>query len=61
TFLLLLPAAFLHAQVKYPAPLHYIHLRIENKKVKMAYMDIPATTAGDKTILLLHGKNFNGY
>ena len=27
----------------------------------MAYMDIPATTPNGKTLLLLHGKNFNGF
>jgi pimeloyl-ACP methyl ester carboxylesterase len=27
----------------------------------MAYMDIPAAVPGSKTIVLLHGKNFNGY
>lgn len=27
----------------------------------MAYMDIPASSPGGKTIILLHGKNFNGY
>ncbi|MGC4038648.1 MAG: alpha/beta hydrolase [Chitinophagaceae bacterium] len=49
------------AQVNYPAPVHYIHLTIENKKVKMAYMDIPSAVEGNKVIVLLHGKNFNGY
>jgi len=29
--------------------------------VKMAYMDVAPSNANGKTVLLLHGKNFNGY
>lgn len=49
------------AQVTYPYPLQYFLLNIENKKVQMAYMDIKPANANGKTIMLFHGKNFNGY
>ena len=49
------------AQVTYPYPLHYFLLNIESKKVQMAYMDIKPAIANGKTIMLFHGKNFNGY
>jgi pimeloyl-ACP methyl ester carboxylesterase len=48
--------------VAYPSIVDFFHINIEWNKVEMAYMDIPpATTANGETILLLHGKNFNGY
>ena len=49
------------AQITYPYPLQYFLLNIENKKVQMAYMDIKPANANGKTIMLFHGKNFNGY
>lgn len=52
-----------HSQVNYPYPVRYFSLAVENQNVKMAYMDVPASSSGSaaKTVLLLHGKNFNGY
>jgi len=48
--------------VTYPYPVKSFDLTIENKAVKMAYMDAaPSANANGKTVLLLHGKNFNGY
>jgi len=51
-----------HSQVNYPYSVHFFKFSVENQNVKMAYMDVaaPANSNG-KTILLLHGKNFNGY
>jgi pimeloyl-ACP methyl ester carboxylesterase len=49
------------AQVIYPHPIDTVHLVLENKPVHMAYMDVKADAPGGKTVLLLHGKNFNGY
>jgi pimeloyl-ACP methyl ester carboxylesterase len=49
------------AQVTYPYPLQYFSLRVENKKVQMAYMDIIPAKPNGKTMILFHGKNFNGY
>lgn len=52
----------LSAQVSYPYASQQIDLIIEGKTVHMSYMDIAPNDAGaSKTILLLHGKNFNGY
>lgn len=48
-------------QVVYPYPVHLFSLSIENKNVRMAYMDIKPETANGETIILFHGKNFNGY
>lgn len=53
---------FTHAQtVTYPDNVKYIQLNIEKQPVKMAYMDVAAKQPNGQTILLLHGKNFNGY
>src|SRR2546421_7726857 len=49
------------AQVEYPYPVHYLHLSIENKPLKMAYMDVASNKSNGKIIMLFHGKNFNGY
>ncbi|MGZ8550155.1 MAG: alpha/beta fold hydrolase [Chitinophagaceae bacterium] len=48
-------------QVVYPYPVHLFSLSIENKNVRMAYMDIKPATANGETIILFHGKNFSGY
>lgn len=48
--------------VKYPYPARYLKLSIENKPVKMAYMDVsPTARANGRTVILFHGKNFNGF
>jgi pimeloyl-ACP methyl ester carboxylesterase len=44
----------------YPAPVKFLPLTMEGQAVRMAYMDIPpAGTANGRTVLLLHGKNFD--
>ncbi len=61
---ILLFALCVHAesQVQYPYPVERFPLLIENQRVGMAYMDIKAgTNANGRSVLLLHGKNFNGY
>lgn len=52
-----------HSQVSYPYPVRFFRLSVENQSVKMAYMDVAASGANgaNNTVLLLHGKNFNGY
>jgi pimeloyl-ACP methyl ester carboxylesterase len=50
-----------NAQVEYPATSQNISLSIEGRKVNMSYMDIRPEKETGKNILLLHGKNFNGY
>jgi pimeloyl-ACP methyl ester carboxylesterase len=51
----------LFSQIKYPYPLKQFSLLIENKKVNMAYMDVRPMRPNGKNVLLLHGKNFNGF
>jgi pimeloyl-ACP methyl ester carboxylesterase len=57
----MITATHLSAQVTYPYPTHSITLNLEGKTVNMVYMDVASSTSSGKTILLLHGKNFNGY
>lgn len=45
----------------YSYPVHFITLNIERQPVKMAYLDVPSSKPNGKSVLLLHGKNFNGY
>ncbi len=60
--LLFLFSTQLRAQeVMYPHPINYIKLTIEGQVVKMAYMDAKPAKFNGKTVLLFHGKNFNGY
>lgn len=47
--------------VKYPFPVTIKKLKNQGQDLKMAYMDAKPTHWNGKTILLLHGKNFNGY
>ena len=47
--------------IVYPDSVKFIQLNIEKQQVKMAYMDVPAKQPNGQAILLLHGKNFNGY
>lgn len=46
--------------VEYPYPVHTIDLVIQGEPLKMAFMDIKPTNANGRTVVLLHGKNFNG-
>ena len=60
--LLVLSLSLIEAQsVTYPYPVHYINLTIERQPVKMAYMDVVADKPNGQTVVLFHGKNFNGY
>lgn len=45
----------------YPYPVNLFPLQIEEQAVQMAYMDIHPSQSNGETVLLLHGKNFNGY
>jgi pimeloyl-ACP methyl ester carboxylesterase len=52
----------LNAQkVAYPHPVQSLTLQIEKQSVQMSYMDVQLQKRNGKTVLLLHGKNFNGY
>lgn len=46
---------------KYPFPVKFFQVKVEGQTVKMAYMDEVSEQPNGKTVLLLHGKNFNGY
>jgi pimeloyl-ACP methyl ester carboxylesterase len=56
-----LAQAVFSQELHYPYPVNYISLPIEQQQVKMAYMDVNPTVPNGKTVVLLHGKNFNGY
>lgn len=59
---LLLMEVMSMSQVIYPYPVRRIKLATGNITAQMAYMDIaPVSGANGKTVMLLHGKNFNGY
>jgi pimeloyl-ACP methyl ester carboxylesterase len=47
--------------VKYPYPVKFLPLRVENQDIRMAYMDIKPANANGRTVMLFHGKNFGGY
>lgn len=47
--------------VTYPHSIKYFPITIQNQQVRMAYMDVPSSQPNGKSVLLLHGKNFNGY
>ncbi|HVF81852.1 MAG TPA: alpha/beta hydrolase [Flavisolibacter sp.] len=59
-FSFFISAAFTQ-KVDYPYPVSSVMLSIEQQAVKMAYMDVAAAKPNGKTVVLLHGKNFNGY
>ncbi|NML71475.1 alpha/beta hydrolase [Chryseobacterium sp. RP-3-3] len=48
------------SEYQYPYAVHYIDLKSQNNDLKMAYMDVQPQKPNGKTIMLLHGKNFNG-
>jgi pimeloyl-ACP methyl ester carboxylesterase len=48
-------------QVIYPYPASSVSLTIQDSIVSMSYMDIKPVKPNGKSIVLLHGKNFNGY
>ncbi|MCT2406611.1 alpha/beta hydrolase [Chryseobacterium antibioticum] len=48
------------SEYQYPYEVHYIDFKSQNNDLKMAYMDVQPQKPNGKTIMLLHGKNFNG-
>ena len=48
------------ANYEYPFPVQFLELNNQRQNLKMAYMDIKPDHYNNKTIVLLHGKNFNG-
>jgi len=45
---------------KYPYPVSFLSLNIQEQNLKMAYMDVKPGNYNGKNIVLMHGKNFNG-
>lgn len=48
-------------KLTYPHHVSFLSLQAEGQMMKMAYMDVKANTPNGTVVLLLHGKNFNGY
>ncbi|WP_250253274.1 alpha/beta hydrolase [Chryseobacterium sp. Marseille-Q3244] len=48
------------SEYQYPYEVHFKDLKSQDNNLKMAYMDVKPQKGNGKTILLLHGKNFNG-
>lgn len=44
----------------YPFSVSYLELKSQHQNLKMAYMDVKPQSPNGKTVMLLHGKNFNG-
>lgn len=44
----------------YPYPVRFIRFQAQGESLAMAYMDVKPSKPNGKTVLLLHGKNFNG-
>jgi pimeloyl-ACP methyl ester carboxylesterase len=44
----------------YPFPVGYIRFQGQGETLRMAYMDVKPSQPNGKTVMLLHGKNFNG-
>lgn len=45
---------------QYPYPVHFLELKSQGENLKMAYMDVKPLQSNGQTVMLLHGKNFNG-
>ena len=48
-------------QVRYPFPVNSLRLESQRESLEMAYMDIAPGAPNGRSVVLLHGKNFNGY
>lgn len=59
--MLLFSSGYMIGQVSYPYPVKYINLSIEQKNVRMAYMDVPSSNPMGEVFMLFHGKNFSGF
>src|SRR5687768_6985127 len=59
--LLLLQLIVVAQSITYPHAVQYIQLNLEQQPVKLAYMYLLAAQPNGETVLLFHGKNFNGY
>lgn len=53
--------AAISQQLQYPYPVKYFNIAIEGRSFQKAYMDVQPAKPNGEAVLLLHGKNFNGY
>lgn len=44
----------------YPYKVAHLTLSTQQQKLQMGYMDVQPVNANSKTVMFLHGKNFNG-
>ena len=44
----------------YPFPVNYIEIKAQQQTFRMVYMFVKSSKPNGKTVVLLHGKNFNG-
>jgi pimeloyl-ACP methyl ester carboxylesterase len=47
--------------IKYPHPVKYFDISFDGTPVKMAYMDVASPRPNGRSVILFHGKNFNGF
>jgi len=47
--------------IAYPYPVHYFSINADGQKLQMAYMDVKPEKANGSSVILFHGKNFNGF
>jgi pimeloyl-ACP methyl ester carboxylesterase len=45
---------------QYPFDVHFMDFKSQGQDLKMAYMDVHPQNPNGKTVVLMHGKNFNG-
>lgn len=60
--LLVFYAPYTYSQsIDYPYPVQYFSLNLDGQQIQMAYMDVKPEKPNGKSVLLFHGKNFNGF
>jgi pimeloyl-ACP methyl ester carboxylesterase len=60
--ILVLHSSYTYSQsIEYPYPVQYFSLTLDGQPVLMAYMDVKPAKPNGESIILFHGKNFNGF
>ena len=60
--MLVLHFSYTYSQsIEYPYPVQYFSLNLDGQHVLMAYMDVKPGKPNGESIILFHGKNFNGF
>ncbi len=55
------PLGIAMEEYEYPYPVQFLSLEVDGEPVRMGYMDVPPSGAGNgRSVLLFHGKNFFG-